>query len=212
MSREMVDFVLANRSKMTLKELSSATKMARSTIYTILRREKKGCSFPYQNLERFDAKEEERKEYIASHWGVMLPCDIAKALGMSKSRVWDYFASKEVKSKVTDSQLRQMELLYKKQKSKNSKIAAAKRNRKRKMEILRILSGEPRNPKINVCILGKAPRGARQRLKWKYNYFFFEDEPYNLYYDEQTNRRLEGRCKESYYTKKYGFSFIKADD
>lgn len=197
---------------MTLKELSSATRVARSTIYTILRREKNGIPFPYQNREHYSEKEEARKEYIASHWGMMLPCDIAKALGISKSRVWVYFSLNEVRSRITDSQYRQMELLYKKRKSGNSKLAAVKRERRRKMEILRIMSGEPRNPKLNVCILGKLPRGARQRLKNKYNYFFFEDEPYNLYYDEQTNRRLEGRYKESYYTKKYGFSFIKADD
>lgn len=80
-----------------------------------------------------------------------------------------------------------------------------------RLEELRILSGEPRQTKFNFPKLPVKVYASKYYLVNTHHYIPDENDLYALYYDENTNRRLNRKSRngnEEYYSKKYGFKFL----
>lgn len=97
---------------------------------------------------------------------------------------------------------------------------ARKRQIKMRMEEMRVWEGKEQLTKFRLKSMCNKDCRIKSKLIRKYNYFAIEGEPYVLYYDSQTRRltgrnslgRINSRSSESYYTKKYGFTFAPADE
>ena len=155
---------------------------------------------------------EEQKQKIIELYPTHSASEIGKITGLSKNRI-NHFANKQG-IKHTERTLERMkhERIAKcvAAHNKNSwKKAADKRHRTYKMEMLRLLSGQKKQTKINVSVLSFKCRRRMIMLCNTFNYF--RDEDINkavVYYDKETRRSARA---EKYAKEKYGINFVEAD-
>lgn len=80
----------------------------------------------------------------------------------------------------------------------------------RRIEEMRVMSGQPQQTRIRLKTMPLRCYSAKWHLCRHYGYYECEGEPYTLLYDEKTRRRLNTRTRissEEYYTKTYGLRF-----
>ena len=155
---------------------------------------------------------EEQKHKIIELYPTHSASEIGKIIGLNRCRV-NCFANKQG-IKHTERTLERIkhERTVKgiAAHNKNSwKKAADKRHRTYKMEMLRLLSGQKKQTKINVSVLSFKCRRRMIMLCNTFNYF--RDEDINkavVYYDKETRRSARA---EKYAKEKYGINFVEAD-
>lgn len=81
------------------------------------------------------------------------------------------------------------------------------RQRLRTLEKFRLCSGLPQKTKYKFRTMPVKHYMAKYRLIREHDYFAFENEPYIIGYDSDTNR-----ANEQYYIEKYGFNFERFDE
>lgn len=95
-----------------------------------------------------------------------------------------------------------------------TKCKAAVRELHRK-ERLRDKYGLPPKTKWRRAQMPQKAYQARYGLVRFYNYYYFDDDPYTLYYDKDTRRCQKSHNRyntgEEYYVKKYGFRFKEGE-
>ncbi len=87
----------------------------------------------------------------------------------------------------------------------------AKKKRQYKTEIHRLLGGEKAQTRYNFTILSPKIHNCIKRLRNIYGYVSVRNSCV-LYYDEETDRRLDMRFCEDWYTQKYGLTFRPIED
>lgn len=151
------------------------------------------------------------REKIKVMYETMTAKEIAEKLGVSASSVQfqaskhGYQHNQETIKRLNEERLSPLKKYW-------TKERYAEKGRKThllyKREELLILSGLKQHTKLRIRKMQPKALNAKIYLHKKYNYFYYEGEPFTLCYDNETRRHP----KEQYYTDKFGFEFIAASD
>lgn len=107
--------------------------------------------------------------------------------------------------------MKRMTMLEARRHVRNENMSKARKSLWRK-ERMRVMEGRPQLTRLHFRPTTKRAAMAKYKLMWKYGYIRSDSEPYTLFYDSKTERRLGTRYDEAYYTKKYHIIFKEAED
>lgn len=166
------------------------------------------------NIKRAPSKEEKMalERAVRELYPSMTANEIATKMGVTKSRVLRVANRVGVKhSEETNERILQENVRRMVVNGNNPEChakRAAKFKRKRKAEIVRVMSGMKRETRMKLRLAPKKMWLAMNRLIRRYRYFRVESEPYTLYYDSMTTRhKMERR-----FTERYGISFLPYEE
>lgn len=150
------------------------------------------------------------EETVRRHYPAMTASEISARFGYSKKRVNVWARRLGVRhSPETEERIRREQLaqLAEARERADRKAAHEKWRRRRRMDELRVLGGQPQQTRFRFAAMPVQARQTVWRMVAKRNYFQAEGDPFTLYYDGETSRVPT----EDYLANKYGLRFIQAD-
>ena len=222
---ELDQYILANYLKKSLTRMEAECRISHGGIRQYIQAlgiEDRAAEREFQRKERRDRWRQEHLEYVEAIER-MAPThswtEIAQVLGVKRSCVANY---------ANKNGLKHTPETYEALHQKATKVilsAPWTEDRKQKLsrrmngiltqERLRIRWGLPQKTKLKIEKIPTRIKSVRSLLR-SYGYITFPDEPYTIYYDEQTNRCpaqhvMNGRQTEEYFAKRYSLTFKAAD-
>ena len=203
-SPEGVAYALAHITERPLTQVARRAGLSLSTVYRLARQ----AGAPLDGGR--DRKREGVERLIARLYPHMTASEIARETGMCKSTV-NHWArrlgvahSPETLERIAREQAARRATAWT---AETARKRAEATRRRRRMDELRILSGQPQETRFRFK---RMPRRCYKAI-WHYvnhrGYFQVDGEPYSLYYDGQTRRTpLEDRA-----AARHGLRFLPAD-
>lgn len=202
--KEIEDYVIAHINDRPRTKVAEHCGISLATCYRIVR--ENGGELRTELTKKRDGIE----ALIVNMYPTMSASEIAKELGIGKTTVVRW--AKKLDVSHTPETLKRLQektswrLDYARRKLDYKEIHK-KRSRTRRLEEWRVMSGMPQQTKFKVKVLPRKVYAAMWNLSNKYNYFFERDKAV-LYYDSQTDRRIN----EQYYIDKYGIKFEQGSE
>lgn len=205
-SQQSIDYIAAHIKDYPRYKVAKAAGVSLSKMYDVIRQ-------LGGNIQRMPSKEEtlSLEQAVRRLYPTMTASEIASKMGCGKNRVLKVAKrlgvkhSEETNERILRENVRRM---VKGQDTECYAKRAAKYKRKRKADIVRVMSGMKQETRMKLRLAPKKMWLAMNRLIRKYKYFRVEGEPYTLYYDSMTTRHKMERK----YTDSYGISFLPYDD
>ena len=204
-SPEGVAYALAHITERPLTQVARRAGLSLSTVYRLARQ----AGAPLDGGR--DRKREGVEELIARLYPHMTASEVARETGMCKSTVNRWARRLGVAHSPETLERIAREQAARRAKSWTAETArkrAEATRRRRRMDELRILSGQPQETRFRFK---RMPLRCYKAI-WHYvnhrGYFQVDGEPYSLYYDGQTRRTpLEDRA-----AARHGLRFLPADE
>lgn len=201
----MIDYIRQNIDTSSRRALARQLGLSRYKFYKLLRQH----NIEYEN--RFKYHKTHYEELVVKYYPNMSGYEIAKKFGVSATSVFRWARKlgvkhtpqtiKRLKDKCIDSASYACN-------AQARKKATETMRRKRRADILRLMSGLPQETNLKISFVPKRTMKCICRLKSKYNYF--QDVKvggdYTLYYDSDTTRSP----REDYYVRRYRLAFVQA--
>ena len=205
-TEEQYDYILAHINDRPRRKVAEAAGISMSTMYHIVREH--GGELRYD----LSTKHEGIEDAVRTYYPTMAAAEISERFGFSRPRITAWARKLGVKHDEECNE-RIRKLCITKLSSGRDKIdykAAHKEwEKKRKYDEIRRMSGMRQ---VTGFRFSKYTTQQQRQTIWrmvnKRNYFQVEDEPYTLYYDEETNRTpFEDRL-----AKRHRLKFLPADN
>ena len=204
-TQDTIEFIRQNVDTSNRRALAKQLGISRHIFYKILRQH----NIEYEN--RFKYHKTHYEELVAKHYPNMSGYEIAKKFGVSATSVFRWARKLGVKhtlqtvNRLKDKRIASASYACDAQARKK---ATETMRRKRRADILRLMSGLPQETNLKISFVPKRTMKCICRLKSKYNYF--QDVKvggdYTLYYDSDTTRSP----REDYYVRRYRLAFVQA--
>ena len=202
-TQRQVDHIKAHANDRPRTKVARDAGVSMTTLYRIVR--EAGGEMRYDRTRRNPA----HVETVRRCYPVMTTREIADRYGINYHRINKIAAELGVRHgpEVLEKQERERNARLKASRSKIDYAAlAAKRERKRHYDELRVMSGLKPLTRLRLKTMPYKAYKAKWNLCARRGYMEAEGEPYTLYYDGSTRR-----MNESYYTRKYGLKFERFD-
>lgn len=198
---EQMHFILSHINVRPRRKVAKEAGVSLSTFYRIIR--ENGGTLD-RSLSTANAY---ARDIVKAEYPYKSASEISEQYGFGKSLVARW-ASRLGIEHTLETKRRLEEKVDKARRRKRSPetqaVISRKWKRKRKLEILRVMSGLPQETKFRIRILPVRVKKAIWHLRTLYGYLQKEENSTTLFYDKETKRTK----MEHLYTKRYGIRFV----
>lgn len=204
MNGEQLTFLKENMDTMKRRDIAKTLGVAPSTMYAHIKR------FGGKIRKGHEPKSELRK-IVQKYYPIMTPRELVERFGHTRGTYLHYAnelglkRTEECERRLREERVQRVLKVNPLLKDRNS--FSKKLQLVRRMEEIRVSSGQPQQTGLRLRMIPLKVYKARWRLLNKKGYIEIIDEPYNFAYDGETER-----VKESHYEKRYGFKFYDIKD
>lgn len=202
--KEQMEFLRQNMDSMPRKVLAKTLGISPSTLYSYIK-------MLGGKVQQLPWVKSEIKEIVRRHYATMTPSELVARFGHSRNTYHHYAQELGIK-RTEECQRRLHDERVRNVMSVNPYFRDPEGFRKkmrnmRRMEELRVGSGQPQETKLKVRKYPKRIYKARWQLLNKKNYIEIIDEYNHFAYDGETTR-----VDEKLYAERYGFEFFDIND
>lgn len=204
MTREQLAFLKENMDTMKRRDIAKTLGVAPSTMYAHIKRFGGKIRKSYTNKS-------EIRNIVQRYYPIMTPRELVERFGHTRGTYLHYASELGIKrTEECERRLREervQRVLKVNPLLKDREAFCKKMQLVRRMEEMRVSSGQPQQTRLRLRTIPRHIYKARWRLLNKKGYIEILDEPYNFAYDGETER-----VNESLHEKKYGFKFYDIKD